>query len=255
MTDRVFISPVGTSLLTNGASNSTEIGSLLLATANLREDEIGPDQLRRIKERCDEVRKVLSMADSAATVRRLSAELNGIYTYCGLKRVGGADEVKRDLHFLIATDTFQGRMTAEIVQEHILSLGAGAQVLCPPNLSAKDRGGFAAGVTDLIKWCEETLPGYGASGYRVIFNLVGGFKGVQGYLNTLGMFYADEIFTFLRRVISSGFHDYPFIWMICRSSREKPRYSRAWPTATSQPMPRWRASRIRFLKWMPNMPG
>lgn len=30
-------------------------------------------------------------------------------------------------------------------------------------------------------------------GYRVIFNLVGGFKSLQGYMNTFGAFYADEV--------------------------------------------------------------
>ena len=30
------------------------------------------------------------------------------------------------------------------------------------------------------------------SGYKVIFNLVGGFKGLQGYMQTFGTFYADE---------------------------------------------------------------
>ena len=37
------------------------------------------------------------------------------------------------------------------------------------------------------------MPGYRQSHYRVVFNLVGGFKSLQGYMNTLGMFYADEI--------------------------------------------------------------
>jgi putative CRISPR-associated protein (TIGR02619 family) len=163
---------------------------MLRETANLRETEMGPDQLGLIRERCDKVRKTLSMVNDPATVRRLSAELNGIYTYCSLTPAG---VLKRDLHFLIATDTFQGRMTAELVLEHLLSLGAGAQVFCPSNLSAKDRAVFAQGVIALIKWCDETLPGYRKEGYHVVFNLVGGFKGVQGYLNTLGMFYADDI--------------------------------------------------------------
>lgn len=104
MTGRVFVSPVGTSLLTNGAS--AEIGQLLRDTTNLREGEIGPAELGRIRERCDEVRQTWAVIDSAVTVRRLSAELNGIYTYCGLKRTGRTDQVRRDLHFLIATDTF-----------------------------------------------------------------------------------------------------------------------------------------------------
>jgi CRISPR/Cas system-associated protein Csm6 len=45
----------------------------------------------------------------------------------------------------------------------------------------------------LIEWCENTIPGYKDSGYEVLFNLTGGFKSLQGYLNVVGMFYADEI--------------------------------------------------------------
>lgn len=51
---------------------------------------------------------------------------------------------------------------------------------------------FQLGMNNLVKWCEDVLPGYRQSGYRVIFNLVGGFKVLQGYMQTLGMFYADE---------------------------------------------------------------
>ncbi|MBK8043622.1 MAG: hypothetical protein IPK21_13770 [Haliscomenobacter sp.] len=48
-------------------------------------------------------------------------------------------------------------------------------------------------IKDLLKWCDETLPGYRTAGYEIIFNLTGGFKSLQGYLNTIGMFYADRI--------------------------------------------------------------
>ena len=51
---------------------------------------------------------------------------------------------------------------------------------------------FRLGVNNLVQWCADTLPGFRQQGYRVIFNLVGGFKALQGYMQTLGMFYADE---------------------------------------------------------------
>ncbi len=47
-------------------------------------------------------------------------------------------------------------------------------------------------MADLVKWCEDELRGYRESGYRIYFNLTGGFKSVQGFLQTLAMFYADE---------------------------------------------------------------
>jgi hypothetical protein len=45
----------------------------------------------------------------------------------------------------------------------------------------------------VIRWCQDTLPGYRESGYHIVFNLTGGFKSIQGWMQTLGMFYADEI--------------------------------------------------------------
>ena len=64
---------------------------------------------------------------------------------------------------------------------------------------------FRLGIDELIKWCVGTLPGYRASGYKIVFNLVGGFKALHGYMQTLGMFYADEtvyIFETSRELLS-----------------------------------------------------
>jgi hypothetical protein len=51
---------------------------------------------------------------------------------------------------------------------------------------------FRVAMSELVRWCAETLPGYRAQQWRVIFNLTGGFKSVQGFLQTLALFYADE---------------------------------------------------------------
>lgn len=188
MTGRVFVSPVGTSMLTNGASS--DLISVLKDTANLRAEDIEPSQRMAIDGLAKVVKDRLCQAD-LTEVWRFSAELNGIYSYCKPDRAQGA--FRGDQHWLIATDTYQGRITAEIVADHLRELGAVVSIFVPPGLSTRDRATFSSAITTIVRWCEDTLPGYRDSGYRVIFNLVGGFKGVQGYLNTLGMFYADEI--------------------------------------------------------------
>lgn len=175
-------------MLTNGATS--DLIGMLRNSANLRAEEIDPEQRKAIDARAAAVKERLRQAD-IMEVRRLSAELNGIYAYCNPERGGGT--FRQDQHWLIATDTHQGQLTAEIVADHLRGLGATASVFVPPGLSTRDRATFSSAVTALVKWCEETLPGYRDGGYRVIFNLVGGFKSVQGYLNTVGMFYADEI--------------------------------------------------------------
>ena len=51
---------------------------------------------------------------------------------------------------------------------------------------------FHCAVSELIRRLHETLPGYRDNGFRIIFNLTGGFKNIQGVLQTLSQFYADE---------------------------------------------------------------
>jgi hypothetical protein len=41
---------------------------------------------------------------------------------------------------------------------------------------------------------KEHLPYYSKAGYKISFNLTGGFKSLQGYATALGMMYADELF-------------------------------------------------------------
>lgn len=60
------------------------------------------------------------------------------------------------------------------------------------DLQTNNLAGFQTAMSELVKDCDEILPGYRKSGYHIVFNLTGGFKSVQGFLQTLGMFYADE---------------------------------------------------------------
>jgi putative CRISPR-associated protein (TIGR02619 family) len=97
------------------------------------------------------------------------------------------------MHVLIATDTALGRLAAELVREYLRSKDFTVDVYAPPELSTATPEAFSRGIKELIEWCEKTIPGYQRNGYRVIFNLTGGFKSLQGYLNIVGMFYADKL--------------------------------------------------------------
>lgn len=120
--------------------------------------------------------------------RRLSAELNGLY---GLYE-NQLTQARGDQHWLIATDTFLGRRAAEVVDVFLREQGLMSNIYVPSDLSSAEPRQFSAGIKRLMRWCEETIPGY-REGYQVVFNLTGAFKSLQGYLNIVGMFYADEI--------------------------------------------------------------
>jgi putative CRISPR-associated protein (TIGR02619 family) len=118
--------------------------------------------------------------------RRLSAELNGLYSLYGNQLW----QSKGDMHFLIATDTALGKEAAKMVEGFLQEQGLSVNTYIPSRLSAAEPFSFSQ---DLMRWCEENIPGYRQAGYRVVFNLTGAFKSLQGYLNIVGMFYADQI--------------------------------------------------------------
>ena len=53
---------------------------------------------------------------------------------------------------------------------------------------------FRSALSDLAKNLKETLEGYRSQGYTIHFNLTGGFKGLNGFLQALSTIYADETF-------------------------------------------------------------
>ena len=191
---RVIVSTVGTSLLTNQIDRSREAEKtwygLLRESANLRDRDIQNKTVKQIiHDLSQRATKKLQTKDTKA-IRRLSAELNGIY---GIYQNNIA-EGKQDTHILIATDTEQGKVTAEVVKNYLQHNGiASVSIYTPTGLSTATTTAFTEGIDELITWFKQTLDGYRQQQSRVYFNLVGGFKSLQGYLNTIGMFYADEI--------------------------------------------------------------
>jgi putative CRISPR-associated protein (TIGR02619 family) len=193
MMPNLIVSTVGTSLLTNYATGKKDsaLNQLLRDTANAGEKELAAEQKAAIDSAAAAV-EVLLQSAAPRELTSLSAELNGLYSYYGQDFWSGLPGL--DCHVLLATDTYQGRKTAGLLTEHLKKAGIkSVSILVPRGLSTKNCGSFTAGVNEIIAWCEDTLPGYRQSRYRVVFNLVGGFKSLQGYMNTLGMFYADEI--------------------------------------------------------------
>lgn len=184
---QVTVSTCGTSILTNGTSRDDI--NFLRASANKKESEYTPDELRKT----DEIIAVkLETLTSASTeeARKLSAELNGLIAFYG--NGANLDEAKRNSHYLIHTDTYQGAKSAELIQSWGNHNGIDMHPVKIDSLNTNSVEEFRLGVNNLVEWCVKTLPVKRSEGFRIIFNLVGGFKSLQGYMQTLGMFYADE---------------------------------------------------------------
>lgn len=187
---RFILSTVGTSILTNliDRRNPTEANwwNTLRDSANLKLNELDLETETVINTLADRALNKLLKNDAKAN-GRVSAELNGIYGIYG----GTLPPNSRDQHWLITTDTAQGQKTGELIRDFLKSQGFTVSIFTPEGLSTKDTESFTTGTKELIRWLEDTVPGY--ADYDVIFNLVGGFKSLQGYMNTFGAFYADEV--------------------------------------------------------------
>lgn len=182
----LVISTVGTSLITNPASKEEQ--TMLYRYSNCNEDQCPSELKNLINELIPKINVKLQNSD-LHSIRRISAELNGILGFYSENFSKGKD----DLHFLICTDTYQGKISAEVVKNFLESNKIISQIYSPGGLSTKDKVSFSEGIKELLKWFDENIFNYKKAGYQIIFNLTGGFKSLQGYLNTIAMFYADKI--------------------------------------------------------------
>jgi putative CRISPR-associated protein (TIGR02619 family) len=193
---RLVISTVGTSILTNQINMRYESdwSDLLEARANDKELD-GEDILeameeltRRAKEKLytDLEQKLIN--DDIDEIRNASAELNGIYGLYG----EDLEQGKFDEHLLVTTDTKQGRIAAQLVKEFLDKQGLPkTKIYIPSELSTATTNSFTQGIAKLITELDKKI--IAVQSKTICFNLVGGFKALQGYMNTIGMFYADEI--------------------------------------------------------------
>jgi putative CRISPR-associated protein (TIGR02619 family) len=188
---RLVITTVGTSLLTNQIDRESE-GSYyerLIDTANYSDEEIIQyddviDIMEELKNRAEN-----KLKGSLDDIRKACAELNGIY---GLYN-NQLDKTIPDHHLLIHTDTAQGRDCAIILEKFLKAKGIiNIESLYSENFSTASNENFLMGISQLIPILKKKIT-QDYKGYRICFNLVGGFKAMQGYFNTIGMLYADEI--------------------------------------------------------------
>lgn len=195
---RLVISTVGTSLLTNEINEKKDPKSWihdLKKSANWTQEKIETSSdyshvsSKIIATLVTRVEKKLNDSN-ILEIREMSAELNGIYGLYDEK----IEDAILDTHILITTDTAQGRASAQIIELFLNSKGlTNITSWIQPELSLASSNIFTESIAKLIPVMQETILDSKKNNYRIFFNLVGGFKALQGYFNTIGMFYADEI--------------------------------------------------------------
>jgi putative CRISPR-associated protein (TIGR02619 family) len=145
------------------------------------ESKLAPDLEKRFESIVEDRKQLIMSADDAAR-RRLSAELNGI------NATGARFRSSRTQHILVHTDTAPGLASACILKGVL----DGADLLTTPGLRTASAAEFRDAVSNLAKTMLDYLAGYRRHQWLIVFNLTGGFKSINAYLQALGMIYADH---------------------------------------------------------------
>ncbi len=183
MKRKLILSPCGTSLFTN---RKTLFEGDISKDANMNENELPSEKLDDFLKTIMSIEDELMKADRKKR-RKMSAEINALYA---LEPNGLRSDT---VHLLIETDTFFGQQTARIIKELLENEGVqNVQIIHIGGLRTRELSEFRFALADLVKKLDETLPGYRKSDYEIVFNLTGGFKSIQGFLQSVAPFYADR---------------------------------------------------------------
>ncbi len=188
----VVISPCGTSLLTH--QGSVDLRERISRFANVRSaDDVAPADRQLLDAHLTECRRRL-LASGPVEASRSSAELKGItLLYGGDPRDPGSGSPH--VHLLVASDTWLGQATAEAVHSWLIRDRRFSVVTVAERvvgLRTESVDDFRSALAALARLLPEAIEGYRRAGYRVVFNLTGGFKAIQGFLQVLGLLHADE---------------------------------------------------------------
>ncbi len=185
---KYILSPCGTSLLTNFTKDGAQ-RNLIYKYANAKNKSDVPEADRAVlAERIEQLALEIETA-GYEQAQDMSAELNSIITF-----YGGVLPKANDFHLLVCSDTWLGEVTARFVSKWILRACPDMAVVIhrQEGLQTGEMTSFQWALSDLVKKFYEELPKYKAAGYEIIFNLTGGFKAVQGFLQSIANFFADE---------------------------------------------------------------
>lgn len=180
----VLFSTCGTSILTYKKSDDER--KWLYSIANETEPDLSNEQKQKLAGIVKQAQSKLADAD-VAEQRKLSAELNGIHS------VLEKWKPKNVQHRLLHTDTYIGRQAMELVKDKLKQDGLGnALPTTAPGLRTDSQLNFRGAISELTKVLIRKLKGWKEKDYTIIFNLTGGFKSLNAYIQALGSFYADR---------------------------------------------------------------
>lgn len=158
----------------------------LLRITNKPEGALAPAEIALL-DRAEALARQALTQTQGADRKELSAEINGILSLMekGVSPKGAP--IERVHHLLIATDTAVGRRAARCVEDFLAGLKEPVEAWQPTGLQTASLASFRASAANLAAEMLPVLQGYCASKYEIVFNLTGGFKGANAFLQTMSL--------------------------------------------------------------------
>ncbi|MDR1620926.1 MAG: putative CRISPR-associated protein [Synergistaceae bacterium] len=189
---RFVVSTCGTSLLTNFERRlpaDADKNFPVTILSNKKETDLAKEEKTYLRHLLKLLRTELE-GWNVQDARRGSAELNSLLAYYQGNPSQGYD----NRHCFVHSDTYVGEECAHMIGEWCERQKLTSEFYRVPGLNTADYLSFSAAMSNLAKWCSECVAPLRTPYNEVVFNLTGGFKSLQGFMQTLGMFYADETF-------------------------------------------------------------
>lgn len=177
-----ILTSVGLSSITNGLRDVFSPKEIY-KNSNKQKDEIDKEFLEKFEVEFDKLKnKILSFNEKELSL--LSAEINSLLKYNRFE--------KNDIHTLLCTDTYLGKKASELVEVFLKSKNLTVNIYTQKDLRTDEIENFHIALADLTENLSQELQGYIDSNYEIVFNLTGGFKSVNSFLQTMASLYANK---------------------------------------------------------------
>ena len=180
-----ILTSCGLSMLTNYLKKFDIFRGEVYKYSNADKSEIDNGFLEKIDAAIEQLKEEISTLDND-NLKKLSAELNALVTFYK------GEFNNKDFHFLLHTDTYLGEKVADVLEFFLNSRGIACNKFRAKDLKTSSVEEFEWALGGVVKDLSEEIDGYKTSGYEIIFNLTGGFKGVNSFLQTMASLWADK---------------------------------------------------------------
>jgi len=180
-----ILTSCGLSILTNYLREFKIFSNEVYKYSNAKKEEIDKEFLKKIELAIDDLKEKINTFDNEK-LKKLSAELNSLVTFYD------GEFNKNDFHMLLHTDTYLGGLSAEVLEIFLKDKGFQVDRFLAKDLKTSSLEEFQIALSEVVKDLSDVLEGYKTSGYEIVFNLTGGFKGVNAFLQTMASLYADK---------------------------------------------------------------